>query len=208
MAACSTAMAEAAKPVNLLCPNLAALHTTCSCKLNHQGRSMERSVQHFVQAMQSLKQIGGAHSILLVSGGGQKLKQFEAVQVLDQLQPCKGACGPKQQTLIPSAEPQAPLPIHCAFNPYLAGEAAEVERRRLQAKLCSGVAGVYLQIGMCAGCDDRSHPCLAVSCRETAASKLNLQHGYNIMAAQWADRVRLKKGFGGGVDRLLDQCAD
>eukprot|EP00983_Pelagomonas_calceolata_P082069 1155807-Pelagomonas_calceolata.AAC.4 len=109
----------------------------CSCKHQHQHRSMDKSMKHMVQTMQILHQQASAHSLLLVSGGGKRLKQFEACQVLDQLHPKEPTYGrlPLQ------------LPIHCAFNPYLEGEAAAEERQRLQKKLQAGVAGVYLQIG-------------------------------------------------------------
>uniref|UniRef100_A0A7S3QNC5 Methylenetetrahydrofolate reductase (NAD(P)H) n=1 Tax=Dunaliella tertiolecta TaxID=3047 RepID=A0A7S3QNC5_DUNTE len=108
-----------------------------SCKHQHQHRSMDKSMKHMVQTMQILHQQASAHSLLLVSGGGKRLKQFEACQVLDQLHPKEPTYGrlPLQ------------LPIHCAFNPYLEGEAAAEERQRLQKKLQAGVAGVYLQIG-------------------------------------------------------------
>lgn len=81
-------------------------------------------------AQQHLEQGSKENSILLVSGGGQKLKKFEAVTVLQALQ----------------NESQS-LPLYCAYNPYLSGQQGEEECERLRSKLRAGVAGVYLQIG-------------------------------------------------------------
>jgi hypothetical protein len=76
------------------------------------------------------------NSILLVSGGGKRLKQFETVQVLHDLHQRRQSDSGIRQ-----------LPVYCAYNPYLSGEAAEEEHTRLHSKLLAGVCGVYLQIG-------------------------------------------------------------
>lgn len=98
---------------------------------------MGTSLEKLSAAVQHLSS-EGKDSLLIVSGGGKKLKQFEAVPVLHALQQKSGSAdqaGTKR------------LPLYCAYNPYLSGEDLEEEVNRLKSKLRAGVAGVYLQIG-------------------------------------------------------------
>jgi len=83
--------------------------------------------------------------VLLVSGGGKK-KRFDTVAALQALQK-------HQQQQQQQQEPGSALvlpSLAVAFNPYLPDEAAAAEeRRRLRAKLQTGLVGkVYLQVGL------------------------------------------------------------